>query len=379
MNNNICTKCIMDTSVPDIEFDENGVCNYCKLQDELEKQYPINAEGEDQLKGIIEKIKSNGKSKKYDCIIGVSGGTDSTYFLLMAKKYGLRPLAVHFDNGWNTEISVRNIENAISRLNIDLITYVVDWEEFKDIQLSFLKASVPEVELPTDLAVRTVLYKIAAAEKIKYIIEATSFRAEGIVPHGWGYKDGKYIKSVQKKFGKYPIKSFPNLSIFKYLYYAGIRRIELLRLLNFISYQKKDAKEIIKKELGWQDYGEHHHESIYTKFFQAYLAPKKFNMDRRKVTLSAMIRCKKISRDEALNKIQKDYYNEEELLQDMEYISKKFNLTLDEFKKIINQNPKSFLDYPSYYPLLKRINFLVKVAYKFKLLKSGFQRGKLSV
>jgi len=235
------------------------------------------------------------------------------------------------------------------------------------------------VELPTDIAIRAVEYQAAVKENVKYIIEATTFRAEGIIPHGWGYKDAKYVKSIQKQFGTQKLNTFPNLTLWDYFYYNFIKKLKLVRMLNYIDYQKSEAKKILKSELDWQDYGEHHHESVYTRFFQAYLAPKKFNMDRKKVTLSAMIRSNEMSRDAALNKLGKDYYNDKSLLEEMEYISKKFEIPLDEFKKIVDQQPKSFFDYPSYYPVMKRLNVLINLAHRLNLLHGGFQKGRLSV
>lgn len=224
----ICSRCILDTTVPEIKFDENGVCNYCKLHDRLEEKYTLNEEGQRKLNGLVEEIKSDGKGKKYDCIVGVSGGTDSTYTLYVVKKMVLRPLAVHLDNGWNSEIAVRNIKNAVAKLGVDLHTIVLDWEEFKDIQLSFLKASVPDAEIPTDIAILGALFKAAADEKIRYVINGHSFRTEGNSPIGWSYMDGRYVKSVQKIFGSKKLKTFTNVTIFDLLYYLILKRVRFV-------------------------------------------------------------------------------------------------------------------------------------------------------
>ena len=270
-----CTRCILDSTVPEIYFDEYGICNYCKIHDELEISHPGGAMGESIINNIFNKIKRKGKNKKYDCIVGLSGGTDSTYTLYLVKKYGLRPLVVHFDNSWNSDIAVMNIKNATSKLNVDLYTHVADWEEFKDLQLSFLKASVPDAEIPTDYVIISVLLKTAAKEKVKYIIEGHSFRAEGTTPIGWSYMDGKYLKNIQKEFGKLKPKSFPILTIPTLIYYFIIRRIKFIRPLENMDYSKEETKKLLKKELGWIDYGGHHHESLFTKFFQSYYLPKK--------------------------------------------------------------------------------------------------------
>jgi N-acetyl sugar amidotransferase len=370
-----CSRCIMNSTVEEIEFDEHGVCNFCHLYDELDKQYSLDERGKNRLTTLINQIREDGKGKNYDCIIGVSGGTDSTYILLLLKKVGLRPLAVHFDNGWNTEISVSNIKNSLEKLGIELSTYVVDWEEFKDLQLSFLKASVPEVELPTDLAIRAVLYKAAADEGLKYVIEATSFRTEGVLPLSWGYKDGLYVKSIQKRFGSMKLESYPNLPMSKYGYYTFVKRIKLVRILNYFEYNKEEAKKILSRELGWVDYGGHHFESIYTRFFQSYLAPQKFGMDRRMVTLSAQINSHTISRDDALKRMNEETISKERLEQDKAYIAKKFQMSVEQFDRLLEQPPKSVHDYPSYYPIMKRVRRIVRWMAKKGLMSGFFQSG----
>lgn len=371
----MCSRCIMDSRVQEFELDDTGVCNFCRLYDSLDTQYPLNDEGRRKLNAVVELIKKHGARKKYDCIIGVSGGTDSTYTLILLKELGLRPLAVHFDNGWNTEVAVSNLKNALNRLEIDLHTYVVDWEEFKDLQLAFLKASVPEVELPTDLAIRSVLYRTAAEEGIRYVLEATSFRTEGVLPLSWGYKDGRYVRGIQKRFGSIPLKSFPNLTLGGYLYYTLIRRIRLVRILNYFAYRKADAKQVLAKRLDWVDYGGHHFESIYTRFFQSYIAPRKFDMDRRMVTYSAQVNSGILTREEALNLIRQEPYPERRIHEDKVYIAKKFKLSVEEFNQILQRPPKSPRDYPSYYPILKLARIIVKWAARRGMLPGFFQSG----
>jgi len=373
-----CTRCLMDSEVGGIGFDKNGICNYCEEFDILINANPAGEKGQLLIDKVVGDMKAIGKNKSYDCVVGVSGGTDSTYLLYILKNLGLRPLAVHFDNGWNTEIAVSNIKNAVTILDIDLFTYVVNWEEFKDLQLSFLKASLPEVEIPTDMGIRAILYKIALKEGVKHVISGNSFRAEGIVPHGWGYKDGKLIKGVQKFFGTQKLKTFPNLPLIKYLYYIYLRKIKIVRILNFMDYSKEEAKKLIIKELNWQDYGGHHFESIYTRFFQGYLAPVKFNMDRRKVTLSALVRLGKLDRTEALTLLSDESYSPEMKDEDMQYISKKLGVSFDEFIDIIEADPKSFHEYPSYYTLMKKLAPILNWMNEKKLLGGFFQTGKYS-
>lgn len=366
MKTKICSRCILDSSVPGIEFDERGICDYCKLQDEMEKRNPLNEIGQQKLNGMIEEIKSKGKNKKYDCILGISGGTDSTYILYMAKKLGLRPLVVHLDNGWNSEIAVSNMRNAVTKLDVDLKTVTCDWEEFKDLQIAFLKASTPDVEIPTDHAITAVLYRVAAEEDIHYIVQGHSFRTEGKNPVLWSYEDWRYIKNVYKKFGKTTrLKNFPKLSLLDYFYYFFIKKIKELRLLYFLDYRKKEAKKILKDELGWRDYGGKHYESIYTRFIQSYLLPKKFNIDKRKVYFSALIHSSQMTRDEALEKIKEPPISKEQAREDKKYVIKKLGLTEEEFEEILSAEPKTFLDYPNNYHLLKRLRAPIRMAYKF--------------
>ena len=365
----------MDSRVQEFALDAHGVCNFCRQYDIMDAQYPLTEEGQRKLRGLVQAMKQRGTGRPYDCIIGVSGGTDSTYTLILLKELGLRPLAVHFDNGWNSETSVTNLKNALDRLEIDLHTYVVDWEEFKNLQLSFLKASVPEVELPTDLAIRSVLYRTAAEEGIPYVVEATSFRTEGVLPLSWGYKDGRYVRGIQKRFGSLPLRSFPNLTLARYLYYVFVRRIRLVRILNYFAYSKEQAKEVLSHRLGWIDYGGHHFESIYTRFFQSYIAPQKFDMDRRMVTYSAQINAGLLTREQALTLFSQESYPQKKIRDDKAYIAKKFRLSVAEFEAVLQRPPKSFRDYPSYYPVLRRARVAVRWASRHGVLTGFFQAG----
>ena len=367
--NSICSKCILDNSVPEIYFDDSGICNYCKINDLIMNQYPSGTIGKEKLNTLVSNIKKNGKNKKYDCIIGVSGGTDSTYTLYLMKKMGLNPLAVHFDNGWNSDIAVQNIKNATSILDIDLYTLVADWEEFKDMQISFLKSSTPDAEVPTDYAIISVLLKIASKEKIKYIIEGQASRAEGTTPLGWTYHDGKYLRSVHKIFGKKRAKSFPILSIYKLVYYFFIKRIKLVRPLEFTDYSKKMAKENNKKKLKWIDPGGHHHESIFTKFFQSYYLPVKFNIDKRKRELSAKIRSGNMDRQSALKQVQVPYPVEEGIV---DYTINKLGISQKDFEDIMNSPVKSFLNYPTHYGLIQLFRIPIRIACKLHILPPIF-------
>jgi len=343
----------MDDTVPGITFDENGECTFCKIHDDLENKFPLNSETPQRLDKLVAQIKSDGKRREYDCIVGVSGGRDSTYTLYNAVKLGLRPLAVHFDNGWNSEIAVQNIESACEILNVDLHTHVADWEEFKDLQRSFLFASVPDAEVPTDWVIFSVLFAEAARYNVKYIVHGHSFRTEGTTPLTWTYMDGKYVADMQKKFGKHRLKSFPNMSMVKYAYYSLVKRIQQIRILYYIPYNEKEVLQILEEKLGWKNYGDKHHESKYTAFFQAYILTRKFNIDKRKLHYSAKVRNGQLSREDALEIIRKDPYDGG--MESLDYCLKKLDLSYDDFDKIMNAPVKSFLDYKSYYSLVQTL------------------------
>jgi N-acetyl sugar amidotransferase len=356
MNNNyrICTRCVSDTTMHDIEFDENGVCNFCKMHDEFERSHPLNDEGKKILDTIIQKIKSKGKNKKYDCIVGVSGGRDSIYTLLTAVKYGLRPLVVHFDGGWNSDIAVQNIKNACDILKVDLHTIVANWEEFKDLQRSFLVASVSDADAPQDYAIYSTLFHVANKEGIKYILNGHSFRTEGSVPNSWTYMDGRYLRSVQKKFGKLRSRSFPIMSMPQFVYYSVFKKIREIRILEYVNYVKKDVDPILNKEVKWQYYGGHHHESYFTHFFQSYYLPVKFNIDKRKVELSAMVRSGHTTRGEALKELKEAYPFKE--------------FTREEFDAIMNAPIKKHTDYKTYYKIIRLLKIPIKIAASMKLV-----------
>lgn len=357
----------MDTTDSEIQFDEKGVCNHCRKYDErASKELYLDEAGQQKLNHIVNEIKENGKNKKYDCLTGVSGGVDSTTALYTLKKLGLRPLAVHLDNGWNTELSVRNIEQVVKKLNVDLYTYVIDWGEFKDLHLSFLKSSIANIEIPTDHAIMAILYQMAFKKGIKYIISGGNIVTEAIMPDSWMYdaKDLRLIKSIQKKFGNARLRSFPTFSLFEWIYYTFVKRIKYFPVLNYVPYFKKDAVQLLSKELGWRPYGHKHYESIFTRFFQGYILPRKFNIDKRKAHLSTLICSGQMTKEEALEEMKRDIYPPKEIQEDKEYVIKKLGLTEEEFNKIMLQPVKTFRNYPNSYFLFEKLAFFVNFAKK---------------
>lgn len=332
-----CTKCILDTTVEDIIFDGNGVCNYCREYDTVIQSIPKGEEAKNVLFQIIDEIKNSGKNKNHDCILGVSGGVDSTYLAYMAVNYGLRPLLVHIDTGWNSEIAVNNIENIINILNLDLYTCVIDWEEMKDLQLSFFKASVPDCDIPQDHVFPAILQKIAQEKNIKHIISGHNIVTEYVLPRNWVYNsnDLTHLLDIHSKFGSVKLKKYPRLSMFKRWTYRYFYNIKSHRFLNLISYDKEQIKAIISEKLNWKDYGGKHFESRFTKFFQSYYLPEKFGFDKRKAHLSNLIISNQITRHEALDELIIPIYHNNDLLEDKEYICKKLDISIDDWEAIM--------------------------------------------
>ena len=334
-----CTITVMDNIADeDIRFDEQGICNYYHEYKTVEStQLYSKEDGEKKLATLVEEIKSNGIGKDYDCLIGLSGGVDSTYVAWLVKHHGLRPLAVHLDNGWNSELAVKNIENIISKLNIDLYTLVVNWQEFKDIQMSYLKASVVDIEVVSDHAIFATMYKLAKEKSIGYIISGTNIVTEHIMPPSWLYKKMDYanLKDIHSKYGTVKLKTYPTFDFKKYVYYSSVLKLTPISILNYVPYNKKEIKEFITRELSWRDYGGKHYESVFTKFYQAYILPTKFKIDKRKAHLSTLICSGQITKQEALAELEKPLYEANELKADKEYVLKKFGLTEAQFEEIM--------------------------------------------
>lgn len=345
-----CKRCVMDTSDPDITFDNNGYCNHCNEYFEKTSKHTYHGKSSDyKLVNLVEKIKKSGKNKDYDCIIGISGGVDSIYTAYSTKKLGLRPLAVHLDNGWNSELAESNIEKTLDKLNIDLVTIVLDWPEFRDLQLAFLKASVIEAETPTDIAILAVLHQVADQHNIKYIFSGGNYATEGILPKYWHYnaKDVRYLRAIHKKFGIRKLKTFPTFGFYKEMYYKIIKGINMVYPLNYMHYNKKEAIKILEKELGWCNYGGKHHESIYTKFIQSYYLPEKFGIDYRRATFSTQICSGEITRDYAFLQLNTSPYDTVKIEEDKAYVCKKLGLSHEELNEIMRLSPKPSKEYPN--------------------------------
>jgi N-acetyl sugar amidotransferase len=374
MNDTIYKQCslsVMDTIAdPGITFDEKGISNYYYEYENAESAAVIFGEaGLKKLQSIAAMIKESGKNHSYDCIMGLSGGVDSTYVALLAKELGLRPLAVHFDNGWNSEMAVMNIENIVNKLGFDLFTYVINWGEFRDLQLSYLKASVVDIEAITDHAIGATLYRLAGEKKIKYILSGTNVQTENTLPKAWMFPktDHINIKAIHKQFGTVSLKTFPFMDAKVKRYYQKIKGIQSVAILNYVDYNKSEVKKRIERELGWRDYGGKHYESVWTRFYQGYILPHKFKIDKRKAHLSDLIFGRQITKEQAFTELEKPMYDPVIFKTDYVFVLKKLGLSEVEFEDLMKQAPRSHYEFDYEKPIDERYPLLkpVKKFYRF--------------
>ena len=347
----VCTQCVMDTTDPEIEFDGDGICSHCHEYDRrvATEVFP-GPKGRQQLAATVAQIKKEGRGKRYDCILGLSGGVDSTYTAYLTKKLGLRPLAVHLDNGWNSEIAVRNIENIVQTLDLDLYTRVLDWDEFRRLQVAFLRASTPDSEIPTDHAIVATLYQMAAKHKVRWIMDGSNVVTEIMVPATWshGHSGWGYIEHLNDTFDGQKLRTYPHYTYWDNVFwYRRVKKIQRFPILNYIEFNKMEAMETLKKELSWVAYGGKHYESIYTRFYQGYILPTKFGFDKRRSHLSCLVRDGRLKRDQALAELQQPAIDQDLLREDREFVAKKLGLTEAEFEEIMTAPRHTFWDYPS--------------------------------
>jgi hypothetical protein len=314
-------------------------------------------------------MKIAGRNKKYDCVVGISGGADSSFLLYKMKEYGLRPVAAHFDNTWNSNIAVENMSNILKKLDVDLFTYVVDNKEYDDIYRSFLKAGVPDLEIPTDIGLAATLNIAAEKFDIKYVIEGHSFRTEGVSPLGWTYMDGKYIESVQKQYGSYELKTFPNMKMFSFLKWMLVKKIKKIRPLWYIDHNKEETKKFLTEGFGWKWYGGHHLENRFTAFYQAYVLPRRWGVDKRKNGFSALIRSGQMKKEEALQILKRPPTIDSEII---ELVKKRLGFSDAEFEMIMNLPKKTYKDFKTYKKTFERMRPFFWFMYKSGYVPKSF-------
>lgn len=347
----ICTNCVMDTSDSKIAFDQNGVCDHCNtFKHDVLPNWHTDERGRAALQKIVQKIKANGSGKEFDCIMGMSGGADSSYLLHVAVvELGLRPLVFHVDGGWNSQIAVNNIEVMINKLGLDLYTEVINWEEMKDFQLAYFKAGVPNIDLPQDHAFVATLYNFAEKHRIRYILNGGNFSTECVRnPMEWLYygTDMAQIRDILRRFGTIPMKTYPFSSVLRHkIYLRYIRHVEVVKPLNYVPYIKAEAMKFLEREYGWQPYPQKHFESRFTKFYEGYWLPRKFGYDTRKVQFSSLILTGQMTREHALEKLSKPAISDDEARQEFEYIATKLDISVSELQGYFNATNKSHKDY----------------------------------
>ncbi len=351
-NNKICTQCVMDAGDPGIRFNDQGVCDYCtNFSTHIKPNWHTGARGEYQLTALANKIKSAGKGKDFDCIIGLSGGLDSSYTAYVAKeKMGLRPLLFHVDAGWNTDQAVGNIEKLVDGLGLDLYTEVINWEEMKGLQVAFLKSQIADQDLPQDAAFFSGLYKFARKNRIKYVLTGANYSTECCrEPEEWGGYPGLDItlfRDIHTKFGNGTLSTFPLVDIFIYkVVYQKLFGMEIVKPLNLVPYIKKDAEDELAARFGWKKFQHKHHESRFTRFYEDYWLPRKFGYHKRKAHFSSLILTGQMTREEALKRLAKPEMDEHFLTQEFEYVASKLGLTVAELQAIFDGENKTYRDY----------------------------------
>lgn len=348
----ICTRCVMDTTDSGIVFDTHGVCDHCRTFDEQVKpNWHTDARGEQALRTWVERIKASGKGREFDCIIGMSGGIDSSYLTYIATEFGLRPLVFHVDAGWNSQEAVNNIERLVDRLHLDLYTEVIDWEEMRDLQLAFFKSGVPHIDTPQDHAFFATMYKFAEQHGVKHILTGANYSTECIRnPIEWMYyqSDAIQLKDIHRRFGTRPLVNFPTTSIFRHkIWLPYVKGIRVVRPLNYVPYDKAGAMKLLTEKFGWQPYPQKHFESRFTRFYEGYWLPGKFGYDTRKVQFSSLIVTGQMTREEALEKLQFPALDDATVRQEFEYVANKLGISTAELQGYFDAPNKTYKDYRS--------------------------------
>lgn len=347
----ICSTCVLDDRATTLTFDANGVCSFCHYLDARVTAVPTDIASRDRRRdAAIARIKEAGRGSKYDCVIGISGGIDSAYAALVAVRSGLRPLAVHVDNGWNTEVAVKNIEAIVRGLSLDLVTEVIDWEEFRGIQLSLLRAGVVDLELVSDHAIIAGMYRAARRFRTRFIVSGDNEATESALPAGWNYNrktDLRHIRAINRAYERSSMRTYPQLSTLGLMLHKRVLGIESFDLLSWVDYNKERALQELERELGYRRYGSKHFESVITRFYQGYILPTKFGIDKRRYHYSLLIRAGQMSRADALADLEKPPYDPKLAATDKVYVCKKFGISVDEFERMMKAAPRDHRDFPT--------------------------------
>lgn len=367
-----CSRCLYDTTIRGITFDERGVCSYCAMTDRLELEHPAGDEGRARLHAMVERIRRDGCGKRYDVVVGVSGGCDSSYMLHLACTLGLRPLAVHFDNTWNSAIAQANIQRMVSALSVDLHTHVVDNRVYNDVLRAFMLSGVPDIECATDIGLAGTMYRACVKYGVRHQWNGHNFRTEGVAPLGWVYMDGRYIESVVRQHGKYRehrLRSFPNMKLLDMLHWMALRGIKQHRPLWCLDLDKEQTKAMLAERYGWQWYGGHHLENRFTAFFHSYFLPRRFGVDGRRLGHSALVRSGQLTRDEAVRQLSVPAELDPEIV---EIVKRRLDFDDAEFDAMMSAPRKTYRDYPTYKQTFERLRPLFGLLARFDRVPKSF-------
>jgi hypothetical protein len=364
-----CVRCLYDSTVPGISFDEAGLCSYCRLHDMMDASYPTGEAGLRLLEQLATEMKEAGRGRKYDCVVGVSGGCDSSFLVHKMVELGLRPLAVHFDNTWNSPIATNNIYTVLDALDVELETYVVDNREYDDLLRAFMLAGVRDIDCPTDIGLMATLYAAAEQHGVKHIVEGHCFRTEGLHPLGWLYMDGRYITSVHRAFGTLPLSTFPNLPFWRFVRWAALSGIKRYRPLYYLDYHKEGTKRFLADTYGWEWYGGHHLENRFTAFYHSYFMPRRFGLDSRMIEMSARVRDGQLGKADGERELAHERDFDPEIVA---LVKKRLGFDDQEFEAVMNAPRRHYSDYPTYKRTFERLRLLFWLLYKLDRVPESF-------
>ena len=364
-----CTRCLFHSDIPGITFDELGVCSYCRLSDEMERQYPTGAIGKERLHQAAQEMRDAGRGQPYDCVVGVSGGCDSSFLVHEMVELGLRPLAVHFDNTWNSPTATSNIYSVLEELEVPLETYVVDNKEYDDIYRSFMLAGVRDIEAPTDIGFMGVLYRAAESHGIKHIVEGHSFRTEGVSPLGWLYMDGGYVRSVHQQYGTLPMQTYPGMDFIQFVKWAAFSGMKRVRPLYWLDYDKEATKQFLAETYGWEWYGGHHLENRFTAFYHSYFLPRRWGIDMRILGYSGMVRSLQMTREEAVAEMEKPPHLDDDIL---DLVKKRLGFNDEQFDRVMNLPHRHYSEFSTYKSRFELLRPLFWALYKMDRVPKSF-------